>query len=426
MADSPIISAAPAVDILFDFVEAPDDTTNLGGLCLRFDWRAMLNGGYIVKCRIHDPYYSNLRAVIANGWYNTKLTGRLRFRLRWPNVNNDTGWQVAYIVSGHFSGEDADSGYIEFVAIDPPSWHLNCGDASGEAFRGSISDVIKQCVSYYAMPVALTITETTDSNNGLWYMMRQDPKTFILSLLDWSCSLTPKKTQWFIGMDGLNLQIKEQAAIQSNNIGFYRGPRRQVTLEPHIENWEMLSNNVMTLLNNKLVTQGVSAITGEYLDRITDEDEVNLFVKDDTTPSKLKAAVGMGRAFEKPPDGGPPRVGWTSIAGVPEVYSAGELGIPYGDYIDGKARALWLGTSNRIQRVRFKAHGHGVYRNSLGLGVDTITVQWMDVDDKIFFLSGNWIVYGFHHKFVPGFWTTDIYCARLAHDATAKAVPSGP
>lgn len=425
-ASSPISSARPRIDLYLDIVGTDVDSGNVGRDCVEFDWKGMMNGGYMVHARLNDANYNILKKFLIELEYFRKARStvfRATFRLRWPDTDNQTPWQVAYVISLHAEGATADLGTLRFTAIDPPSWHLNAGDASGKVYRGKTSDAIKQVVQDYAPGIGLDITSTTDSDRNQWWMMRQDPKTFISSMLDWSCSLTPRQTQWIVSMDGTDMRIKEQAEISSDNVGFYRGPHRN-TAEPHVQNWEVLADNALSLVNTKLVTQGISAISGQYLDRITDAGEQKLFVKDARTPNKYKARASVEKAFTKPPDAGPPRVGWTAIHGIPEVYSAGDLGKKYDEYIDGRPRAMWLNMANMVQRVRFSVLGHGIYYNCEGLGTNTITIQWLDIDNNPFFLAGNWIIYGFWHQFRPAIWLTHLYCARFDWDAAAIAVPA--
>jgi len=428
MAISPTVSARPNVNFILTIVGTDVNSGDLGDKCYSFDWRAMMNGGYVIRCGLLDANFNVLKRFLVELQYFRQARAAIlkaSFRLSWPGTDNVTPWQTAYIIDMDATGSDADIGHLKFTGVDPPSWFLNCGDASGKVYSGRISQAIKQCVADYAPDIALDITDTTDSDQNKWYMMRQDPKTFISSLLDWSSSLTPRRGQWIVTTDDTDMAIKEQLDIPSNNVGFYHGPRGPGG-NAHIIDWEMLANNALSIMATKLVASGISAVSGQYLDRVTDAAQATVFAMDSLTSSKYKANVGEEKAFAKPPEGGPPTVGWTAIQSIPEVYSAGDIGKRYDSYIDGRARLLYLNMLNMVQRARFQVFGHGIYYNCRGLGTDTVTIDWLDIDKRPFFLAGNWILYGYWHKFVPGQWFTHLYCARLDWNALATAVPAAP
>jgi len=265
-------------------------------------------------------------------------------------------------------------------------------------------------------------------------MMRQDPKTFLSSLIDWSPSVTQNKTHWTISMDGGrdfgdngSINIKEQAELVSQQRAFYRYWEG----EGHntVRDWEFLSNNALSITEAKIITQGLSAISGQYLDRITDKNEEFLFAKDSSTPSKKIASVRKEGATTRPddsPGAGPQKIGWTSINAIPE-HNAGDLGIKYNEYIDGRPRGMFLNLLNSLFRMKLTVMGHGEWSNVKGLGIDTVYLKWFnhpssEDGETIYFLTGNWIVYGFHHKISRGTWNTDLYMARYDWDAIADKV----
>ncbi len=186
----------------------------------------MVNGGYIVRAKLFDTHFNLLKALIENGYLEESRTKPvpIKFQLlaseggKFPE--SATRPQIAILASVHGSGGSTDSGRFEFVAIDPPSWFLNTGDGAGAHFQGKVSSVIRQVVNRYAPAINLEIGETVDSEYGQWWMMRQDPKTFISSLMDWSSSVTQRKTHWLIAADGTKLVIKEQAQLPSNRRAF--------------------------------------------------------------------------------------------------------------------------------------------------------------------------------------------------------------
>lgn len=419
---APVATDRAEVELIFDLGGKEVD---VGIICTGFRFRAMVNGGYMISGRLADANFNITKKLLIDAEYLLRARSnvfRCRFRLKWPGADNATVLQTAHITSLRATGTDADKADLEFMGIDPPSWFLNTGDSSGRAYRGKVSSVISQVIADYAPGITATVSETTDSDANTFWMMRMDPKTFITSLMDWSSSLTRNKTQWFIGVNNNTMYVKEQADIKSENVGFYMGPHggKEAAV---IRQWELLGENAMSIMNSKLVTQGISAVSGQFVDRVTDAAQAIAYVKDSNTPKKYKAKVDASKSYTAPPDGGPQRVGWTVVPAIPELYSAGDIGRRYSDYLDGRARALWLHVINMTMRCRFRTIGHGTYSSSLGLGTNTVTVQWLDVDGKPFLLSGNWIVYGFEHIYVTSMWQTDIYCARLDHDAVAVPVP---
>lgn len=434
-ASTPVAGGQPIAEVIIQ-LPGTGGELDVSGLCQDLKWGAQLNGGYTLSVKLLDNNFNILKRLTVESNYFQKSRASIvsvRFRLRWPdlaaNRKNETAWQIALITNAAMEGDTADAASMVFEAVDPPSWFLSCGSSFGGVFTGRVSDAIRQCVNKFASAVVLDVTPTTDSAQNKWYMMRLDPKSFIMSLLEWSSSITPKRSQWLVACDGMNLSIKEQLSIPSNNVAFYQGPRRAQPGDSHISAWSMRSDNAFSLYGTKLSVAGLSITTGQYLDRITDADERATVVKDGTTDSKYKAKVSGERAFTKPTEQigsgtAPPFVGWTHVGSVPEIYSGGELGKPYATYIDGRARKMFLDLQRMVMRTCFHVIGHGIYTSSKGLGVDTITLDWIDADGTPFFLHGNWILDGFLHHFKPGSWVTRVYCNRLDWNANAVPVPS--
>lgn len=427
-ASVPKAEARPQVSIQFNILGDRD----WGHLFRTFEFKGMVNGGYIVRCALFDTHYNLLRELTENGYLAKSRSNILTmsFQIKWgPQAQppeKATKRQLVNIVSLNALGGPSDKGLLEFVGIDPPSWFLNTGDGSGDVYTGNVSKVIEQVVSQYAPSISLDISETRDSKENKFWMMRQDPKTFISSLLDWSSSVTQKKTQWLVGMSGNNLFINEQADLPSEARAYYRYWDGRST--DTIHRWELLSNNALSIAETKIITQGLSSISGRYLDRAADQREQFVFAKDITTSNKKIAEVGSTRSFTKPDDSvgsGPPDIGWTAVSGIPEVYSAGDLGLRYEEYIDGRPRAMYLNLINSLLRIKLTVIGHGEWSDVLGLGCDTMYLKWMAAPkngNRIYFLTGNWLVYGFHHKVDRHNWWTDVYGARYDYNASAEKV----
>jgi hypothetical protein len=118
----------------------------------------------------------------------------------------------------------------------------------------------------------------------------------------------------------------------------------------------------------------------------------------------------------------------TSIKAMPEMYSGGEVGVPYQDYLDGKARAYYYGLLNNELKGVITVPGDGEFADTKGLGVDTVYIRWTvppNTGEGPYWANGNWCVYGFRHSFkVSKGWLTDIYISRWDSNATGKQVPS--
>jgi len=401
-----------------------------GHLFKSFEFQGMVNGGYIIRAQLYDANYGLLNRLMEEGYLKETRENPVAVRFQiLAGVNgvypeSATKPQTAIVLGIDVVGGPADIGVIEFMAIDPPSWYLNMGDASGGVFKGRVDQVIKQVIQKYAPQVTAEVGRTVDSEQNKFWMMRQDPKTFLASLMDWSSSVTQRKTNWLVEVDGYNISIKEQAALVSKQRGFYRyiSGNNQST----IERLALKADNALSVVQTKLITAGLSSISGQYLDKITDEKEKKVVVKDSNTSNKQIAKTNDDQSFSKPPDAGPIRAGWTEVTAIPEVYSAGELGLRYDEYIDGRPRALWLNMVNSLLRAKFSVLGHGEWSECRGLGIDTVFIKWTSSKniggDQFWWTTGAWLVYGFNHVVSSDEWTTDLYCARFDHNADARRI----
>lgn len=398
------------------------DQADIGELFTRFEWASFINGGYMVYAKMSDPYFNTLKNI-ATREYLTEGRSKetdIKFTIKWAGSDRTTDRRKAFITDLKSRGT-SESGTLEFTGIDPPSFYLNEGTADGRVYRGNVSSVIRQVVNDFAPaivssdPISPDITETIDNPNNVWYMMRQDPKTFIISLLDWAAGVTPKRTHWIVASVDDRLIIKEQAAIKPIDFGIYH-VNRNGSGAKDVREYEMLSNNFISQMQAKLVTSGISSISGEFFDKITDHAEQEVVVTDNNTANKVNVDITSKQGFKKPDKP------WaTSIMSIPE-HSAGDLGVPYSRYIDGRARNLFLKMLGVVMRLKIRVTGEPLLHDSSQLGVATVTIGWSDMDNEPYFLQGRWLIYGFHHIVTRENWWTDLYLARLDHDALAKKV----
>lgn len=424
----PKISTHP--EIFLSIAGGPD----LGEHFLSFEWKSFTNGGYIIRAKLQDSYW-NILTDIATQFYLDKgrrSPTRVIFQLGWPG-NENTGKHLAYMTDLDARGINAGGG-LEFIAVDPPSYWLNAGDASGSVYQGSVKQVIEQVIDkYFIVPNKggnKEVSKTLDNSQGQWWMMRQDPKTFISSLIDWSSSTTEKKTNWIVSSGGSleeepTIWVKEQAARETKNYGLFILDTKTPSAND-VYNFMFLADNFISVFQKHIITQGISAVSGRFLDRRVDEPRRVVHVWDDVTPNKRNVNIDQTRGFAKPADTPSPERPheWsTAMMMVPE-HNAGDIGIPYGEYIDGRARTMFLNMLNLVMRIKIRVTGEPLkdLANSHNLGVSKLKIAWRDADDQHYFLDGDWLVYGFHHIITRRNWYTDIYCARLDHDALAVKV----
>lgn len=425
----PRISTHP--EIFFSIEGGPD----VGELFTRFEWKSFTNGGYIIRVKLEDPWW-NILTDLATRFYLNKgrrSPTRVVFEVEWPG-NERTGKHLAYMTDLDARGINA-NGSLEFVAVDPPSYWLNAGDASGGVFEGTVKQVIEQvCNKYFVQPNGggiVEVSNTLDNAKNQWWMMRQDPKTFIGSLLEWSSSITEKKTNWIVSSGGSiesapTIWIKEQAVRESKNYGMYILDTRTPTANDAYD-FEFLADTFISVFQKQLITQGISAISGRFLDRRVDESRRIVHVRDENTSTKKNVDIDQERGFAKPADNPSPDKphDWsTAIMAIPE-HNAGDIGIPYHQYIDGRARSSFLNLLNMVMRIKLRVTGEPLrdLADSHNLGVSKLKIAWRDADDQHYFLDGDWLVYGFHHIVTRGKWYTDLYCYRLDFDAEAQKVP---
>ena len=418
---------------------------DVGGNCIRYEFIAMLNGGEQVRAKFNDPHFTVYKNFVGNEYFDysrseTIAPVEIQSLIQWHSSSGlKTVTQNHALVTMAPCG-NSNSSDIEFLAIDYPSYVLTGGDAGGASYQGNVTSVIKQVVDKYSKSKCEVIfdSETKDNKYNRWWQLRMDPKTFILSLLDWSTSLSDEKTRWILYPDGQRLTIKEQAAMISKHRATYEWRGFGGTSDKRtgdIIDWEFIGDNALQMVQHQLVTSGMSSISGAYFDQSQYKNKKDVvFIGDRQTSKKFKPQVnqtgGLSRSYASPDTDADPSdggcVGWSTVPSIPE-FSAGDMGVKYKDFIDGTARGIYLSSSSTLLRIRFRVMGHYIWSGSEGLGVDTIDITLTSSLEggPPYFVAGNWIVYGFHHIYKPGSWTTDLYCYRLDRNAVAKEVGKG-
>lgn len=396
------------------------------GDLISFDWKSFMNGGYIIRVSIIDPYLNFLQSLFV-------IDDQLRdMRNHATPVTFQIGWVgdkgqksdilLANLVDIRATGR-SNGAVVEFIAIDPPSWWLNAGTGDGKVYKGKISSVINQVVQEFSRGnVEAEVSETNDNPENYWPMMRQDPKTFIKSLLEWSASGGSREhTGWITASDGdtklskPKIIIKEQHKLTPSNLGTYN----VMGLDDNANDmlgFEFASDAFLTVFQTRLTTQGISAVSGQYIDQSTNEDVAA--IRDENTDKKYNARTENFQSYQKPTDK------WaTSILAVPE-FNGAEIGLKYKDYIGGRARSRFMAMLPYVMRLKVQCPGNAKLTSSTKLGVSYVTLIWAGARQDHYFLNGNWMVYGFHHNISnKKGWHTDMYLYRFDYNASAQRIP---
>jgi len=434
-------------------IGAGDNKVDIGDGLVQLVWSSFINSGYSVEATVTDNYYERLRQIAVNDYLSEARFNPvpITFSISWASDKADlsTPKITAYITNLSALGESS-SGELNFMAIDPPSFVLSHGDSFGGAYKGNISSVLKQVVEKYSKiafqhtkqdpkpKIVVEVSETKDNKDGIWYQMRQDPRTFINSLLEWSSSLTKNKTNWVIASGETIVEANDRKVAQPKLVikewsdlpnfdysdpgnGFGHGPIDINTAGADggndINFVELLSDNHIGILQSKLTTSGLSAVNGKYID----PNKISKAVVDDsTTANKVKpSGLSQERAFKKPESEKPRLSQSTTVPPVPEL-NGGEMGVDYEDWIDGRARGLFLGMLNSVMRIKVNVSGWHVIGDSTLLGASTVNLSWIGIDGNPYFLSGRWLLYGFRHIVTTDDWQTELYLARIDWDALAR------
>lgn len=426
-----------------------------------FEWRSMINCGFMVKMTVLDTFFGLLTELLNNFYIESvrKKPIPIKFKISWDrgDAKPGTPWRTAIMTDLDARGA-VNHGTFSFVAVDPISYYLNWGNASGKSYFGKIggSDgVLHQVMKDYIpdtiegisvtdssgttpknIKTEINIDDTTDVKSR-YYMMRQDPKSFVQSLLDWSCSFTKKNTSWLVSVGEDTVNEKFAINVVESYTPALKNPQEisEVddgkgellwNIDSNIYKWEFYSNHMLSIFNNKLVTSGISASSGEFIDPISDPDEKYTYVTDKNTENKLRIPILNTRGFTKPDDKpkNPNNAGWSYVHSIPE-FGGGEPHLWYRDYISGRARQRYMEMLPMIMRMKITVSGEPRLFSNDDLGKAQILLSWPDRENagKTRFMNGPWVLYGWHHKLKPrsegiaSDWLTDVYIYRIDWDA---------
>lgn len=403
------------------FVKVVIDGTDKQLIVNKFMWKSFSNNGYEVICRLVDPYFNLLKDVIITD-NNFLEKGRnspfiIKFKFGWNGTPDETSEKIAIVTDFRTIGT-SNNAMVEFTAIDPPSWYLNSGKSDGSVYKGNITKVIEDVIKKYATPITAKIAKTNDNVNNKWWMMRMDPKSFIMSLLEWSSPLNNSKTTYSVYSDNYDFVVSEVGDVKEpGTIANYvvKSVDSEVS---DVLSLETAGSNFLSRIQSKITTSGISSISGQFYDKIINkEDSV---IDDDNTNGKINSISSKDNnlGFKKSS-----QEFSTHIPSIPE-FSGGELGMNYGDYISGRARNTYLSMLNALMRVKITVLGDYRIDKSSYFNSKTVNLVWYDSEGEPYFLSGNWMIYGFCHKFDQNRyqWYTDVYLYRLDFDSKAKNI----
>lgn len=416
-------------------------------LIIGFEWKAKINSGYSVYAEIVDPYFKLFDQIFKSDNFRYLEDARQRpVRIKWIlELKSDSGSgkkkteeRLAFLTGLKISGNNNDARFY-FYAQDPPSFLLSAGVGDGRVYKGKIGGkdgVISQCIKDFGTISEMTsegllitkvvsdVSETSDSKYGIWPMFRMDPMNYIVSLLEWSSSLTDdtKKSRWMIACNDDKINIKKAKDLIGKNFGVF-SITDQTSVKNDIFNWDIDLNNFLTQYQTKLVTAGVSATTGKIIIGQIDDEST----KSKVTPF-TKENEGKDRAPTKPKRGDdwPEGLPATFIRAIPE-HSGGEVHKSYEEYADGRARQIYEDMLSNVMRMTICVPGFAELDSSDLLGVSTCSINWPRYDGSDPWLAhGPWIIDGFHHfyRIKSNDWLTYIDLYRIDWDS--KAVPLDP
>lgn len=413
---------------------------DMGKNWVRYEYEAHVNQPEIVKVTVQDPHHTifdeHLEKYFSQAIHNPPLM--MLTQPRWmptaagrPLELTKKEHAIMSIQSDGPGHEGADQSFLTFTGISIPHYVLAAGDAGGYAYEGRVSDVIRQVCDRYSRGLFgyNVRTETRDDKHNKWWQNRMHPLAFIKSLLRWSASLTKLKTRWIFCADtdqkARLFEVFEQRDDPSvHRATYWWGADSSRPGHGDITHYEMLGDNGRDLWRGKIVTGGISTLSGAYHDRIVhwaDKDVV--YVDEAQTRNKYVQLAKPKEALNQPSTDRPliETIGWTRFPALPEP-SAGEIGMRYEDFVDGYARGAYYRDTPHLQRVAFTMMGHHIWSESIGLGYDTINVMWRTQRHQPHHLHGIWIVDGFKHILSQNGWRTILFCHRMHANARGMKV----
>jgi len=415
---------------------------NIGPNITEIFFSGTYNAGLSCKFSIYDTDIERWEAFMRNVWFPKKLKEDLKVNFRFYFTGGEypetSTRSIELSISrcsvrsrGDFSGM-----IIDFMAISTADYELSYAASSGKAYKGRISDVIKQVIGENTS-IQADITKTLDNKENYWYMMRQRPPRFIRQLMETGTMFTKSKTQMVYGVKQYApiekikplISVVPQGEVKPKNLGTYRNPAFTQIIS--------VGNEDYFALMNKISTGGISTLSGDYIDIKTDTKEIYCIAKDANTNEKILAGYPLEHGLKKQNDVVGFLKGTSYVDSPPELYSDGSTGFLFKDYIRNQITNTYLNHVHNLTHVRFEFNGIGIMDNTIGLGTDTIYIEFRRpaegsgtkpqdaaLDGKpapFHYWTGNWTILGFEHvwNIDAKLWTTLIDCARFTTDTNA-------
>lgn len=430
----PLVGQRSVVELFIPELSDKD----LGRYVKKVVFKGFINNGYAIRIQIKNANFAILDSLFeTNNSNNTRLLDHIRsntvavkFRLKHdPGVNgyprDATRFVTGYITTiyPHGSGE---IDHVEIIAIDPINYYFRIGDAYGGAFKGNVSSVIKQLFEKYTpRDVAVSIPNTTDSDYNVWCMMRRTPRDMLSHLLYLASSFDRSRTPWVIGIENHIVKIGPITSFEPKSLAYYR--KMDENGYGDIISWESILNPSLGHYEMGLVTAGVSATLGQVYDQtnqknkaiISDNNTENKFVPKQPSTGVLRSTIRPSSTFLAG------KFGRSFVESPPEYFNGGEIDQPYLEYFDAYARTEYTRHINKLFTIDVKISGHGIWDTTIGLGAVNAYLDWRNnfgEANKHYFLSGNWLVYGFEHTWLESNWTTIVKMSKIDQNAAGRRV----
>ena len=433
----PIVGQRAAVDVFMPSI----DNRNLGDYVKELKIKAFINNGYAIRIQLKNPNFAILDALFEGGAGNKKFMSQVRsnpvpVKVKIRYEPGPQGYPKAatrdifgYITTVYPHGQ-AEIDYTEFIAIDPLNYYLRIGDAYGGAFEGNVSQVIRKVINRYMPDAQITIPDTNDSKNNVWWMMRRSPRDMLSHLIHLASSLDDSRTPWVIGVHNNEVKVGPLSTFQPRELGYYR--KMDENGNGDMLRWEAILNPSLGHHEMGLVTAGVTATLGQVYDQtnrpkeaiITDSNTGGKYVPYQPKSGALRSTIRPEKeTFKKG------RFGRSFVDSPPEYYSGGEIDFPYLKYFDAYARTEYMRGVYKLFTMDLTIKGHGIWDSTIGMGADNVYVDWRNNfkdGSRSYFLAGNWLVYGFEHTWHENNWTTKMQLSKMDLNAKGQEVGQKP
>lgn len=416
---------------------------NVGLNCTDIKFSGTYNGGLNLKFTLIDENLSRWDAFYKNVWYPRKLKELIyvHFKIRYTDGSYpETSTRLCQLAltkanirsRGGFAGM-----LIDFEAISTADYQLSYATASGKAYKGRISQVIEQVIAEHST-VPCKVIPTLDSKENYWYMMRQRPPRFIRQLMEMGTMFTKSNTQMVYGVKEYAPSEKIEPLISICPQGERKPQPMGRYKNTTIFEFQSIGNEDFIALQNKISCSGISSTTGEYIDVKSDPKELYSIVKDSNTSAKITAGYPSPNGFIKQNEAIGFMKGTYALKTPPELYSDGCVGYMYRDYIRNRSVNQYMNSVYNLMHARFNVFGIGLMDNTIGLGTDTIYIDFDRADDKgiptedaaleeaegpgqTHHWTGSWTLMGFEHTWNidAKSWLTTVDISRFTTDAKA-------